>query len=359
MAISGSRGIIRVSKNPSCMLQAAMALETKSEPLFFEAVTGQVYPGEYGERASARRRGKKFESNLFDNNAALLRGAVGPLFDHDPAAMYVRNFAEEIPGPPNHMRAHRLARMREILRDLEAGREVPDLLIEPQLVLPSRGLKPDIYIGPDFMVLDKKSRIYVPGELKSFITRENVAEPADKDLTRRQAGAQILALRSSMEKIKEGWSAIVPNKAVFVFATPYGLSPAPAFIESVDAAVHEVDKALDTIGEVQRLLASLRKGQAVPLDKLVEEVPVHFQESCFSSCIMASFCEKRNAGTVRVLGDGVSDLLGADTTIERMVHLLAERSAPSQDEKIIVEQLKNAASALGIEESELIRRMAV
>jgi hypothetical protein len=358
MSTSGSRGLIRVSKNPGCLLQAAMALETKSEPQFYRDVTGQDYPGEYGERGSARRRGSKFESNLFDNNAALLREAVAPLFGLDAGAMWVRNFAEEIPGPPSQLSAKRFVRMREILQDLKKGNRVPDLLIEPQLIVPSRGMKPDIFVRPDFMVLSPSQNIYMPGELKSFITRENVAEPGDKDLTRRQAGAQVLGLRALMERVSPGWSAEVPNKAIFVFATPYGLAPAKPFIEPIDSAVHEVDRALDTLGEVQKLLAKIRNGQDVPLKQIVDEIPIKFQESCYSTCIMAGVCEKRHAGTVRTLGDNASDILGADTTLERVIKLLSGTAAPNETETVIVAHLKDAAKTLGIDEEELVRRLA-
>ena len=70
MSISGTRGIVRVSKNLACGLQAAMAVEHEREPDFYRRVTGEEYPGEYGERFSARRRGTKFEAYLHENDAA-------------------------------------------------------------------------------------------------------------------------------------------------------------------------------------------------------------------------------------------------------------------------------------------------
>lgn len=135
MTVSGTRGLVRVSKNLQCEVQAAMVLERVREPEFFQRVTGQEYPGEYGERFSARRRGAKFESNLTQNKSALLRRALGPLFGFDPEEMWVRNLGEEIPGPPGEMRAMRLHRTRLILRDLAAGRRIPELLVQPQLRL--------------------------------------------------------------------------------------------------------------------------------------------------------------------------------------------------------------------------------
>jgi hypothetical protein len=64
MSISGACGLIRNAHNPDCELQAAMVAERVKEPEFYRRLTGQDYPGEYGERVSARRRGTQFESHL-------------------------------------------------------------------------------------------------------------------------------------------------------------------------------------------------------------------------------------------------------------------------------------------------------
>jgi hypothetical protein len=378
MSISGSRGIIRVSKNVACELQAAMALEGVKEPDFYQAVTGKPFPGEYGERFAARRRGTKFERNLHANNAALLRKSVSGLFGLNPDDMWVRNFEDEVPGPPKTMRAQRLVRTREIMKDLAAGRDVPHLVIQPQFTIPSRGPKPDFFCGPDFMVLDPVAQVYVPGEEKSFITRENVAEPADKDLTRRQAAAQVIGLRAVLDKVAPELKARVLDRAVFVFATPYGLRPAPAFIEKIEAPVHEVDRALTVLGEVQRRLKELRAatptrlhvladepatanrpvGMPTPLHVLVDELATNFQEGCLGSCIMADVCEKRHAGTARVLGDYAADLLGREVSLAHIADLLAGRVVPVGVELEIVKTLNDVAPVIGLDEAELARRMS-
>ena len=76
--------------------------------------------------------------------------------------------------------------MRRILGDLVDGRDAPHLVIQPQFALPTGGPKSE-YVSPDFAVLDRVERVYVPGEEKSFIVRDNVAEPSALDLARRQA----------------------------------------------------------------------------------------------------------------------------------------------------------------------------
>src|SRR3989442_6837326 len=134
MSLSGTRGLVRISANPQCEIQAAMVVENVREPEFYRRVTGTDYPREYGERVSARRRGTKFEANLHHNDAALLRKALAPLYCYDAEDIRVRNFEDELPGARNSVA--RLSRTRRVLSDLAAGRDVPHLLIQPQLALP-------------------------------------------------------------------------------------------------------------------------------------------------------------------------------------------------------------------------------
>src|SRR2546430_15375861 len=101
MSLSGTRGLVRISANPQCEIQAAMVVESVREPEFYRRVTGTDYPREYGERVSARRRGTKFEANLHQNDAALLRKALAPLYGYDPEDIRVRNFEDELPGARN------------------------------------------------------------------------------------------------------------------------------------------------------------------------------------------------------------------------------------------------------------------
>jgi len=45
MRVAGTRGLVRVSKNPACHLQAAMAVDQVSEPQFYKDYVGSEYPG--------------------------------------------------------------------------------------------------------------------------------------------------------------------------------------------------------------------------------------------------------------------------------------------------------------------------
>lgn len=344
-----------MSKNPACMVQAAMAIERVKEPDFFRSVTGREYPGEYGERPTARRRGSKFEANLHQNDAALLRQAVGPRFGLDPQAMVVRNFAEEVPGPPDTMRSQRLHRMRHVLNDLADGKDVPHLLIQPQLVLPT-GDGQSEFVSPDFMVWDPGVRMYVPGEEKSFIVRGGVVESQDLDLTRRQAAAQVLGLRAQVRQ--RGMADRVEARAVFVFATPYGLKPAPAVVEPIEAEVREIERALEAFRLARRLLADARKQVPTSLPLLVDDLPHNFQEGCYGSCVMASVCEAKHAGTARLLGDSASDVLGPDASLQRLEELLAGAEPASTDENDMVAALRRGAAALGQPIEVLLRRRA-
>lgn len=357
MTLSGTRGLVRVSKNPDCQLQAAMAVERVREPDFYRAVTGETYPKEYGERVAARRRGSKFEDRLHENNAAELRRVLGERFGYDPDTMVVRNFAEEIPGPPTTMRAARLTRTRRVLEDLVAGREVPHILIQPQLALPTGSPGSFEYVSPDFAVLDPSTGFYKPGEEKSFIVRENVAEPADLDLTRRQAAAQILALRAEARLV--GREDAVANSAIFVMATPFGLSAAPAVEEDLDAAILEVQRAVQVFDEARRRLEELRAGAGrVALPLLVDDLTIAPREGCHQSCVMAKYCFERAEGSPATLGDRAQRVLGG-MELDRARSLLAGSTAPADDqEQALVVALRDAASVIGLNDDDLARRLA-
>ena len=356
MTLSGTRGLVRVSINPHCRTLAAMTAERVREPEFYRAVTGAPYPGEYGERLAARRRGSKFESQLHANDAAKLRHALAERYGHDADRMWVRNFAEEVPGPPTGMRAMRLTRMRGIWRDLAAGRPVPALLIQPQLRLPIDDDHFE-YISPDFLVLDNECAMYVPGEEKSFVVRDNVVDPSDLDLTRRQAAAQILALRAEADRV--GLADRVEPRAAFVFASIAGLSPAPAREEYLRAEVEAVTRAMAVLAAVRADLARLRIHSHEPLAMLVDELGTAFADSCLNSCILAEHCQARHVGTARALGDGVARVLGAETDTERLRDLL-DPAAVHVDpgERALAVRLQEAGAALGLTTDEMIARLA-
>jgi hypothetical protein len=354
MSLRSSRGIVRTSRNLRCVLQAAMVVERVSEPEFYERVTGTKFEGEYGERASARRRGSKFESNLTTNNAALLRRALAPIFGYDVEAMVVRNFADEIPGPPHELHAMRLTRMRRILQDLARDREVPHLVIQPQLrIQVGPNLTDFEHVSPDFFVLNPAMRMYVPGEMKSFIVRQGVADGADLDLTRRQAAAQIVALRDEAGRL--AMHGRVENRALFVFAQPYGLMPARPVIEVLNQEVFEVERAVQFLREVRARLVGLRASTATPLEDLIAELPINYQDRCIGSCVLATVCERRFAGRARVLGDAASDLIGPDTDVGRLVALINGAQPRTPEEAVFATRVRLAAAALGYQPRTLRR----
>ena len=197
MSLSGARGLARISQNPRCDLQTAMVIGQVDEIEFYEALTKQQFEGEYGERISARRRGNKFEASLHQNNAAELRRILAPRFGYDPERMYVRNLADEIPDYMTEVHRHRYVRTMRVFADVAGGCEppsVPHLLIEPQLRLPVSDSR-FVYVAPDFAVFDPATKCYVVGEEKSMIVRAGSPDRVDLERTRRQAGAEALALR--------------------------------------------------------------------------------------------------------------------------------------------------------------------
>jgi hypothetical protein len=344
MSISGARGLIRIAHNLDCELQAAMVAERVKEPEFYRRLTGQDYPGEYGERVSARRRGMQFEANLHRNAAVLLRQALAPLYDFDPDQMVVRNLEDDVPGRGSQAQVARLERTRAILRDLARGQSVPDLVIHPQFQLAGGPTSHLDLIGPDYMVLDTHAGMYVPGEEKSFIVRENIADPVDLDSARRQAAAQVLALRAETRAV--GLNSRVTNRAVFVFATPFGLSPSRPVEEQLDAEVFEIGRAVAALQAIRARLVTLRNGGDAPLEQLAEHLQTHFQEQCIAACALARVCKQNYADRAVALGDVAGDLLGGTTPIIRLIDLLHGMTPADDRERVLAVRLRDAASAL-------------
>jgi hypothetical protein len=344
MSISGARGLIRIAHNPECELQTAMVAERVKEPEFFARLTGQDYPGEYGERVSARRRGTQFEAHLHRDNALVLRQALALVYGFDSGQMVVRNLQDEVPGAGQKKQLERLERTRAIFRDLAAGRAIPNLVVHPQLQIPiGPGPQPDL-IGPDFMVLDSAAQMYVPGEEKSFIVRDNVADPTDLDSARRQAAAQVLALRAETAPL--GLDNRVSSRVVFVFATPFGLTPSRPVEERLEAEVFAISRAVAVLRAMHARLAALRIGADTPLEQLASQLQTHFQERCISSCVLARVCKQHHADQPVVLGDIAVDLVGADTPIARLIELIHGATPSDALERAIAGRLIDAASAL-------------
>jgi hypothetical protein len=340
VSLSGSRGLVRVSKNVDCTRQTAMVVERAREDKMYELLAGEKYPAEYGERVAARRRGAKFESNLTANNAALLRKALAPRFGYDPEAMEVRNFGDETSG---HLQ--RLARMRRVMQDLRDGKHVPELLIQPQLRLPvGPGLADFEHITPDFAVLDPARVMYVVGEMKSFIVRLGVVDAADLDITRRQAAAEVLALEAEAARV--GLADRVGPQVVSVYASPYGLSPASPQIDTLEGEIREVRTAVERMRATRAEIQRMRGGDSTPLVELMAELPNNFRDSCLGSCALARLCEAGHAGTVRVLGDAAANLLGGEFPIARVVALARGASAQDDNEARLRDALRDAAEAL-------------
>ena len=385
MSLTGARGIVRVSQNLVCEVQAAMVVEATvrrggkplKEPDFYQLVMAQEYPGEYGEREAARRRGAKFEANLIQNDAALLRQAVAPLYGLDPEALTVRNFENEVPGGswshrkiptpaiadrnvehqvPSALHAVRLSRTRRVLRDLAAGRPVPDLLIQPQLRLATGPGRQDyVHISPDFAILDPAAQMYVPGEMKSFVVRANAADAGDLERTRRQAAVEIEALRA--EAMRVGLADRVTNRAAFVFGTPWGLKPHPAFQEPLDGPVRDVARALQLISATKIRLNAMRSVDGARFEMLVDELQPNLQEKCVGTCVLVDYCKTRAGGRARLLGDSAVDLLGDGVDLDRFMALV--RGAPPTDaeEARLTADLIDAIHALGFD-AQTLRRPA-
>lgn len=349
MSLTGARGLARISQNPRCDLQTAMVVGQVDEVDFYEALTGQQFEGEYGERSSARRRGDKFEASLHQNNAAELRRILAPRFGYDPERMYVRNLADEIPDHMTEAHRSRYVRTMRVFADVARGYtppSVPHLLIEPQLRL---GVSDSrfVYVAPDFAVFDPGTKFYVVGEEKSMIVRGGSPDRVDLDRTRRQAGAEALALRLLAEQM--GLSGRVRDRAIFVFSSPFDVTPHPPVEEYLHAEVSEIGRALERYCAVSEELQVYGKEDKKKIAARAHQLGINFQNSCLSSCALFYHCKNRVSKTVLVLGDEARDAFGSTTELEHLYALADSMAeATSAEEAALAARLREMALLLRV-----------
>ncbi len=351
MSLSGARGLARISQNPRCDLQTAMVIGQVDEIEFYEALTKQQFEGEYGERISARRRGNKFEASLHQNNAAELRRILAPRFGYDPERMYVRNLADEIPDYMTEVHRHRYVRTMRVFADVAGGCEppsVPHLLIEPQLRLPV-GHSRFVYVAPDFAVFDPVTKCYVVGEEKSMIVRAGSPDRMDLERTRRQAGAEALALRLMGDQLN--LSERVRDRAIFVFSSPFDVMPHPPVEEYLHAEVSEIRRALERYQAISEELQVHGRRDRKKIVARATQLRINFQNSCLSSCALFYHCKSQVNGTVLVLGDEAKDAFGGTTELEHLYALAdGTAEAKSAEESALTARLRETALLLGVEE---------
>jgi len=340
MKLAGASAITRIALNPECGRQIVMLRSGLSEPDFFKRLTGETYPSEYGERLSARRRGAKFESNAYANNAAQLRRALQGLIGLAEDEIWVRNMEDEEPGGRETSRIRRWRSTLAILGDHIAGRPSAQILIQPQLHVQAGGLvdKPGFWIAPDILFFDRDAGMYRPADLKSFVVRGNQVEPADLERSRLQVGIQSIALHESLRAL--GDQRALTHVGGFIFATPYGLSPHPPQMEVLDGSVDRVLRALSALKRHGQLLDELKLANGgAREDLLLDDVPINFQERCIGTCVLAGVCRKQHDGKPHVLGDAAVQLLGADTSLDRAFALMTGAEPNNDSERSLAAAL--------------------
>lgn len=349
MSVKGSTALVRLAGNPACQILGAMVMQEGSERRFYEQVVGQPYDREFGERQSSKRRGAQFERNAYAGDARLLRETLSPLIDVAPDDIRVRNLIDEYPGTKDDARIARLNITRKILQTSIGGGTFPHLIIQPQLLIPtSPGPRPYFFIAPDLLIWSARHGCYLPGDLKSFIVRENEVSKGDLARVRLQLGAQVLALRHEYHRL--GLLALPPAQGVLMFSKPNSLSPHAPRIEDLGGAVEAVRIGIDAFLRHRQRIDALRAG-AAPYT-VVADLDPNFQDACLASCVMAQWCRDRVAGRAADLGDVASELL-EDLPLDHLIGLMEGRVQPSSEhEQIIAERLQ------AIAEQHLVGRVA-
>ncbi len=340
MSVKGSTALVRLAGNPSCEILGAMVMQEGSEKRFYERVVGEPYDREFGERQSSKRRGAQFEQNAYAGDARLLREAFASSISKDPGAVTVRNLMDDYPGTKEDARIGRLRLTRAILAQARRGEQQADIIIQPQLLIPTRpGPRPFFFIAPDILVWSSESQVYLPGDLKSFIVRENEVAKGDLARVRLQLGAQVLALMHEYDRIDT--TVVVPAKGILVFSRPNGLRPHEPRIEDIGGAIEAIRIGIAAFLRHRARIDALRAG-AEPFTVAADLAP-NFQDGCLASCVMAQWCRERVAGQAGDMGEVAREVL-RNVSIGRALELLTGLAEPTTErERVLAERLRELA----------------
>jgi hypothetical protein len=344
MSLKGTTALIRLAQNPRCELLGAMVMQEGTEKRFYERVAGAPYDREYGERQSSKRRGAQFEQNAYAGDGRLLREALAPMIGVAPDQVRVRNLLDDHPGTKEDARVARLRVTRQILAASMKGQTFPHILIQPQLLIPTDpGPRPYFFVSPDLLVWSAQDRLYVPGDLKSFVVRENEVAKGDLARVRLQLAANSLGLAHEYCRIDR--EIVVPPRALLIFSKPNGLRPHNPRIEDIGGAVDAVRIGIAAFLRHRARIDALRAG-ADPYTVAAELVP-HFEEACLASCVMAPWCRERVAGHTADLGDAARDTLG-DIQLARLTGLMLGTIEPADDhERAVATELQRLTNLHG------------
>jgi hypothetical protein len=273
-------------------------------------------------------------------DAGDLAQITAKLIGIDPDDIRVRNLTDDYPGTKDDGRIARLNITRAILADSIHGGIVPHIIVQPQLLIPtSPGPQPYFFIAPDLLVWSARHGCYLPGDLKSFIVRENEVARGDLARVRLQLGAHVLALRHEYHRLDPAMS--VTPQGLLIFSQPNGLRPHAPRIEDLGGAVEAIRNGITAFLRHRELINRLRAG-AAPYTVAADLEP-NFQDSCLASCVMAQWCRERVAGRAADIGDVAGEVLG-DVTIDHVIGLLKGAVAPADEhEQIVAERLQTRA----------------
>jgi hypothetical protein len=234
---------------------------------------------------------------------------------------------------------------RKLLADRTTGWLAPHLLIQPQLLIPTQpGQRPYFFVAPDILVWSHEHRRYLPGDLKSFVVRENEVDATDLARVRLQLGAQALALRHEYHRIDPGID--VPSRGVLLFSRPNGLQPHEPRIEDIGGAIHSIQAGIAAFLRHRQRINDLRGDNDAYT--IAADLEPNFEEACLTSCVMASWCRQRAADQASDLGDAGRDILG-DVPLDRLTGLMLGTTEPLDDrERAMTDELRRIAAENGI-----------
>lgn len=342
----GARGIERVARNPECARLKALTIVGITPKTAAEQIYGE--PVREGQSPFALAIGNSFDRGMTANGAAALLRLLRDARRLTTRECKIVIIPDMVPGGGSAVMARRQAETLRLLRLKAAGdAAAPNLIVKPRIAVEllgvSHGIEPDAIVAADAQVF------YRPMEIKSYPDREGKTDPADIRSAYRQAAVGVIALRQAAARLGiRNINEAVPNLGDLVLRVPGSQkgklreATLESEVASLERAIGEAPKNLD------ELEALLPRGASLDQASILESVPYSYRPSCREHCALVGHCKRASiaARDPILLGEQAKELLAPAGSISRAGDLLNGAIPRNAAEKLLAEQLQEAAAAI-------------
>lgn len=310
--------------NPECEANALSAILGVS---MVDVALREGLEPNMGQSPFALQRGQRFERQLFQDKAALLRGELERAGVLPNGSTGFADFRMRRHGGTCQHLDEACAKTLDLFRSLAKSgltRKTPSLVAGATLCVPGRAMLPEAILVLDALVVREGSGRpeLVVGEIKTYPDRGGHTDRTELAGARAQAGVYAHGL---LEVLREsGWAGRidVAMTGFLVLTKPGSNRPS---VRAGEDLRYQAARAARGLEKLQALAEESAPSGTPPKDPIaaVAAASVHYEEACIRFCDRAPGCFARalRAGSPAVLGDDVARLLGT-TPLARVRELL-------------------------------------